>query len=113
MQPYPYTHYVPLSSPPATTPKPHAFAPTDHTAVVIAGAGLAAVIMTWLPVGLITAPAAFSKIRAFENGMAQGRFDPRDHAHFRAARIMAWVSVVLSLPSVLLGALFLALALAH
>ncbi|CAG0934346.1 hypothetical protein PLCT1_02696 [Planctomycetaceae bacterium] len=113
MQPYQYTHYIPLGSQPAVAPKPRQFAPTDHSAVAISGAGLAIVITTWLPVGLITAPIAFARIRAFEAGVAEGRFNPVDQCHFNAARVMAWISVVLSLPSVLLGALFLALALAH
>jgi hypothetical protein len=113
MQPYQYTQYVPHGIQPAIAPRQRVFAPTDHSAVVVSGAGLALVITTWLPLGLITAPIAFSKIRAFEAGVAQGQFNPNDAGHFQAARIMAWISLVLSLPSVLLGALFLALALAH
>ncbi len=113
MQPYQYTHYVPHGPQPQSAPKPRQFVPTDHSAVVVSAAGLAIVLTTWLPLGLITAPIAFAKIRAFEEGMAAGRFNPVDHSHFRAARIMAWISLVFSLPSVLLGALFLALALAH
>jgi hypothetical protein len=113
MQLYQYTNYVPQNAQPVCAPKPRTFAPTDHSAVVVAATGLAVVLTTWLPIGLITAPISFSKIREFEAGMAAGRFSPNDHSHFRAARIMAWISLLLSLPSVLLGALFLLLALAH
>src|SRR5262245_50234235 len=125
MQPYPYTSYTPgrpqagsAAPKPATgASKPAArrvpFSPADLSAVVIAGAGLAIVLTSMLPAGLITAPITFAKCRRFEQGVAQGRYNPNDRAHFTAARVMAWISLVLSLPSLLIGALMLAVMLAH
>jgi hypothetical protein len=89
------------------------FEPTDHSAVFIAGVGLAIAIFTWIPAALFTAPMALARVRAWERGRDEGRFDPGEQHHFIIARIMAWVSLLFCLPALFFGVLFAIALLAH
>ena len=109
MQPYSYTQYQPggqiPQQPPVglqTTPV-RRFETTNHSAMVLSASGLLITFFTWLPVGLITGPMALARVREYERGRQEGRFDPTDEGFFNLARVMAWVSIAFSLPAVLFG----------
>ncbi len=114
MGPYSYTSYVPSALRREALPV-RRYEPTQHAAVALAGLGFAIVVFTFLPAGLITAPLALAlaRVRAYERGVEQGRFDPSDRGHFTVARVLAWVSFVMSLPWVLAGGALVFLLLAR
>jgi hypothetical protein len=56
---------------------------------------------------------ALSRVRAWERGKAEGRFDPAEQAHFSIARILAWASLIFCLPGLFFAGLFVLMALAH
>ena len=111
MQPYAYSNYTPKATQAPTIVR--RFEPTNHAAVAIAGVGFVIAVFTFLPAGIVTAPLALYGVRAYERGVSQGRLDPSDKGHFAVARILAWVSLALSLPWLLAGLVIFCLVVAR
>lgn len=101
MQPYSYSHYQPTAETPPVAAR--RFDPVNQSAVALAAVGLILVLFTALPAGLITGPMALLRVREYERGVAQGRYSPAEQSNFTAARVMAWLSILFSLPWLLLG----------
>jgi hypothetical protein len=83
----------------------------DDAMLTYAIVGLAITIVTGLPVGLFTGPAALGRANRLEQHVRAGRRPPTDRSNITAARICAWISIVWSTLSVLVIALMLGLML--
>lgn len=106
-----YVPYAPVNpAQPYGRPQPQ-FVAGDDAMLTYAIVGLAITLLTGLPVGLFTGPAALGRANRLEQHVRAGRRPPTDRSNITAARICAWISIVWGALSMLMIALILGLML--
>lgn len=93
--PQAYVPYSPAGAPGGLKPS-HPQAMADDTMLGIAVAGLCAILVLALPVGLITGPWALKRARRAEELVAKGHRPGTDSTGISATRVLAWISLALS-----------------
>jgi hypothetical protein len=113
-----YVPYAPTNGAPAGfTARPYGRpAPTaaaDDAMLAISIVGLCLTFALGLPVGLFTGPAALKRAKRVEHLVNVGHRPMSDRSNVTGARICAWISIVLSVPLLLMWlGMFLIIAMA-
>jgi hypothetical protein len=93
--------YVPYSAPGlkpyGDRPRARYVAP-DNAMLAIAVSGLVGTLVAGLPVGLVMGPMALSRAGRVEQLMRTGKRPASDRSTVSGARICAWLSIVFSIP---------------
>jgi len=109
--PHAYVPYAPANPvQPYGRPQPQ-FVAGDDAMLTYAIVGLAVTLLTGLPLGLFTGPAALGRANRLEQHVRAGRRPPTDRSNITAARVCAWISIVWGALTMLVIALMLGLVL--
>jgi hypothetical protein len=102
-----YIPYAPTGNMPAAfTASPYGHlaphAAIDGVMLPVSIVGLSLTVLVGLPIGLFTAPAALKRANQVEHLMNIGRRPASDRGNVTAARVCAWISLLISIPLLLM-----------
>ncbi|MCA8914191.1 MAG: hypothetical protein KDB90_02175 [Planctomycetes bacterium] len=112
--PQAYVPYAPQNPVRPYGARPH-YVPADNSMMTLALVGLIVTTFVGIPLGLFTGPSALKRADRVQELIRNGRRPQTDSSTITSVRILSWISIVWSIPLLLVwvalfGLIFLSLA---